>query len=319
MVLAGGYGPEAWRHTARTLFWLLSGEDRPIPTRDELALMRFRRIRKRMSPPGLSTSSDPSEAASGITEADLYGDLVHKRADPKLLGFYTEFGLEVAFERYGLAAHLRARGYPDFEIALDSIGTVGRGFRVYGDSKRQEVLIEVVVSEYYGLAPFRLLSIEWLLLQDPQRSSEPGTDLLPGQRYPGLGALGFVMGMLVMTCERLDFDGLTVVPAHFHVAMRARRLGVFVEPQAEAMFLALSRAARGMPLGEATRRIARGVVLGHGPAEVVTYRPSRMVMPVSEALKARFAAPEYAQGVEDAARAIGFAELADRRPAERDA
>src|SRR5260221_8530511 len=119
----------------------------------------------------------------GITSADIYGDLLEKRADPKLLGFYTPFGLEVAFERYGLAAQFRSRGYPRFEVSLDAIGTSGRGFRIYGDASRKDVLMEIVLSEYHGLSPYRLLSIEWLLLQDPQRQPSASEDLMPGQRY----------------------------------------------------------------------------------------------------------------------------------------
>lgn len=305
MVLAGGYGPDAWRFTARTLEWLVTARDEPVPSRDQLALDAFRRVRRRLRATRLTSTGDARASTEiTITEADLYGDLVEKKADPRLLGFYTAFGLEIAIERYGLAKHLRERGYPDFVVSLDAIGTSGRGFRVHADATRKQVLIEVVVAEHFGVAPFRLLSIEWLLLQDPRRDPADGELLLPGQRYPGLGALRIVVGMLVMTCERLGFDGLTLIPAHFHVATRARRLLRFLDPASEALYLALGRATSGLDPAVAAIRISRGDVVDVHTGEPVKYIPARMVLPVSEALRHATDSEEYARRVEEAARGL---------------
>ena len=85
---------------------------------------------------------------------------------------------------------------------------------------------------------------------------------------------------------------------------RARRLLYFLEPEAEARFLALSSATRFLPLREASRLIEEGKVHNRRDGRVVGHLPARMVLPVSQALKERFAAPEYARAVEDAARAL---------------
>lgn len=316
MVLAGGYGPEAWRYTARTLLWLLSGEDRPIPTRDEIALMRFRRIKRDITGGKLSIVSTPSStdgAPFTLTEEDLYGDIFGKERDPKLLGFYSVYGLELAIERYGLADLIRKRGYTHFELAMDTTPTSGQGLRVYGDSSRQEILLELVVTDFYGVAPFKLLSIEWLLLQDPRAKPKPDEALLPGQRYPGLGGLNIVIGMLIMACERLGFDGLTFVPAHFHLAARGRRLLEVLDPADEALFLALASATGSLGSFEASRRIEHGDVVDVETGEPVQYKPMRMVLAVSPALKDKLASPEYARGVEEAARKLSFV-LRDSEP-----
>ncbi len=306
MVLAGGYGPEAWRYTARTLLRLLSGEDRPIPTRDEIALMRFRRIRSGLTGGKLSVSGDTPvpEASFDLTEEDLYGDIFGRDRDPKLLGFYSVYGLELAFERYGLGDQLRKRGYRDFELAMDASPTSGQGLRIYADATRKDILVELVVTDFYGVAPYKLLSIEWLLLQDPRAKPKPGEVLLPGQQHPGLGALDIVVGMLVMACERLTFDGLTFVPAHFHLAARARRILKVLDPEDEALFLALASATGSLGVFEATRRIEHGDVVDEQTGETVQYRPMRMVLPVSKELQARLLGPDYARGVEEAARKL---------------
>ncbi len=305
MVLAGGYGPDAWRYSARTLLWLLSGEDHPIPTRDELALMHFRRIRRGIAQTTLSTKNDDAvdtDESWSLTDDDLTGGLFGREREPRLLGFYSDYGLELALERYGLADQIRARGYPDFEVAMDSTPTSGQGMRIYADASRREILLELVVSEFYGVSPFKLLCIEWLMLQDPRRKPTPGEHLLPGQKHPGLGALNTVVGMLIMACERLGFDGLTFVPAHFHLAARARRLLKVLDPIDEALFLALASATGPLGIFEASRGIEKGEVVDVRTGEPVVYTPMRMVLPVSAALKEKLESASYAEGVEEAAR-----------------
>jgi len=305
IVPAGGYGPNAYRYTARTLAWLLSGEDLPIPTEEEAALKSFRAIRRSLE--SQSLHADPSDDADPfkLTEADIYGDLYHKTPDRRFLGFYSSFGLEIAFERYGLADHLRRRGYPHFVIDGDLVIKRGeQGARVYGDDTRHDLLIELTLSERVVEGSARLMSIEWLTLQDPKR--KPSGPLLPGQKHPGLGCLEIIVGMLIMACESLGYDGLTLVPSHFHVASQARRLFSFWEPKDEAHFLALSRATHHLPLFDASLAIAHGFVVHKASGEPQHYHPARMVRPVSAQLKSRATDPAYARAVEEASRDLDF-------------
>jgi len=305
MVLAGGYGDDAWRYTARTIEWLLSGEDHPIPTTEERELAFFRNIRRSIDDRTLGDS--PSDAPFEITAADIYGDLTHDRRDPRLLGFYMPYGLEVAFERYGLAAQLRSRGYEDFDLSLEPAAKGdGQTLRVYADRSHRELLIELVLQEMVLEPGLDLLSIEWLLLQDPRREADATHPLLPGQKHPGLGAMRIIAGMLTMTCERLGKDGLTIVPSHFHVAAQGKRIMKFHDPEDEARFLALEQATRSMPLFEASLAISRGEVVDRETLEPIRYKPGRMTLPVSRAARAYFADPAYGRAVERYARALSL-------------
>ncbi len=306
MVLAGGYGPDAWRHTARSLVWLLTGEDRAIPAEHERALFRFREIRRHLRSRELH--EQPGGEADGfrLTEEDLYGDLLRKDPDPRFLGFYTEYGLELAFERYGLAEHLRKKGYEHYVVTCEQVRDGnGQTLRVLTADEAREPLIELVVNDSREVAGKRLLSIEWLLLQDPH--AKPKGPLLPGQKYPGLGGASIVVGMLVMACERLGYDGLTLVPAHFHIAALARRLFVFLDPADEAFFLALCDATRGQPIQAATETIARSGVIDLRTGSPVSWRPSRMVLGISRAMKDELSDPSYALRVEQVAAELRFA------------
>jgi acetoin utilization deacetylase AcuC-like enzyme len=303
MVTAGGYGPDAWRHTARTVVWLLSGEDRPIPAQGDVELRRFRRVARTLGEEQLAGRGAGGDDF-GITEADVLGDLVQKGPNDHLLGFYTAFGLELAFERYGLFDHLKRRGYPRVRVDLNLHAGSGEAVTVRTDDARRLVLIELVVREMREIVPYRLLSIEWLLLQDPLAASSPAKPLLPGQEHPGLGALRLVMGMLTMAAERLHFDGLSFVPAHYHTAAQARGTLRFLAPRDEALFVGIKEALGARSLLDATRLVAAGGLIDEATGEPSAWKPARMVVPLSDALRSAVAGPEYDRCVEAAAREV---------------
>jgi hypothetical protein len=124
-----------------------------------------------------------------------------------------------------------------------------------------------------------------------------------------------VVGMLVMACERLGYDGLTLVPAHFHIAALARRLFVFLDPADEAFFLALCDATRGQPFQRATENVARAGVVDLRTGSAVSWRPSRMVLGISQAMKDELSDPSYAVRVERAASELRFGLAPSAEPA----
>lgn len=296
MLTAGGYGPDAWRHTARTLVWLLSDEDRPVPGSHAVELRQFRRIARSLGEEQLSKNHDDF----GITEADLLGDLVDKKPGDLLLGFYTPFGVELAFDRYGLFDQLRRRGYSRYRVELNLRSGSGEAITIRTDDERRLVLLELVVREMRDIVPFRLLSIEWLLLQDPLARPTPERPLLPGQQHPGLGGLRIVFGMQTMAAERLGFDGLAFVPAHYHTAAQARGMLRFLDPADEALFMAMKAALGARSLLDATRLIAAGAIVDERTGAAVPWKPAQMVVPLSAALRDRVQGPDYDRRVEEA-------------------
>jgi len=309
MVLAGGYGPEAWRHSARTLVWLLSGRDAVIPTSHDEGMRQFRRVARTFGEEQLS-GGVTGDDNFGITEADLLGDLVRKGSKDHLLGFYTVYGLELAFERYGLFALMQRRGYPRLRLELNLHAASGEAITVRTDDARRLVLLELVVREMREVVPHRLLNIEWLLLQDPQSRPTAERPLLPGQDHPGLGGLRLVMGMLAMAAERLHFDGIAFVPAHYHTAAQARGMLRFVDPRDEAMFVSIKQAVGARSLFDANRLISAGALADERTGAPFPWRPVRMVLPLSAALREQVEGADYDRRVEEAAHGIQL-KLAD--------
>ena len=311
MVLAGGYGQDAWRHTARTLVWAMSGRDETIPAARDVELRQFRRVARTFGEAQLSSQAGPDDGF-GITESDILGDLVQKGPRDLLLGFYTAYGLELAFERYGFFDLLRKKGYPRHRVELNTRGGVGEAVTVRTDDARRLVLMELIVREMREVPPYRLLSIEWLLLQDPLARATLERPLLPGQDHPGLGGTRVVMGMLAMAAERLRFDGLTFVPAHYHTAAQARATLRFLDPRDEALFVAIKEALGARTLSEATRLIAAGGLVNADTGEPFSWKPARMVVPTSHDLRERVNGPDYDRAVEDAARDIHLVVASER-------
>ena len=302
VLLAGGYSQEAWRYTAR----FLSDVQRPgkpiePPTTGEITLKRYRYLSRHFDPDELSGASQPGAGPPGggqekhhsdnfgLTEEDLVLPGWTGQKETRFLGFYTKHGLELIFERVGFLDRLRDLGFahPTLALQLDDPG--GQTLRIFGAPDDRELLVELRLRrDRRSLTGLELLSVEWLLMQNPRASFEDaGRAKMPGQSHPGLGMLNDVAAMLQVACERLHLDGLVFVPSQFHVAAYGRGYLTFLDADARARFEALRHVFRDVPLPEATRAVAEGRVIDLDTGEVVKWRPSPMVLPVSEQLAQR--------------------------------
>lgn len=285
IVLAGGYGPEAWRYTARFLSaFLRRGKPIEPPHGEELTLARYRHLARLFEPAELSGAGADNEL--GLTEADLYLPAWGAMKETRFLGYYTPMGLELVLERTGFLDRLRDLGYahPELELQLDDPG--GQTVRVHDQAAGREPLVELRLRRDRRLIPgMELLFVEWLLLQHPRGAFGPGRRALPGQTRPGLGLLADVVALLVLACDRLHLDGLAFVPAQYHVAKLGGGFGRFLDAAAAARFEAMSAALADLPLVEATRAVAAGRLIDETTGEVARWEPAPMALAVSERLK----------------------------------
>jgi len=283
-VLAGGYGERAWRHSARWLAWLQSGRI-VDPTEDmDAVLRRYRRKsgeRRRVKP------ADQSVADWSFTADDLQVFAPHGTAATRALGVYSRHRIELALERLGMLNQVRALGFVAPTVTIDRTSSVGDTIRLFGDGSLTELLIELRARRDGRAVPgMQMLYVEWLLLQNPRADFAADRPRLPGQERPGLGLLREMVAALVVVCDDLGLDGITFVPAHFYMAALGRRHLRFVRPEDAAVFEAMRRAVAGLPLAEATRAIEDGRVVHAVTGAPVTWHAPRMVLPVSDRLKA---------------------------------
>ncbi|HVS03855.1 MAG TPA: histone deacetylase [Thermoanaerobaculia bacterium] len=307
VLLAGGYGEHSWRYTARWLLLLLAGHLVEPPGTRRVLVDRYHATSRRSTAAELS-GSDAGDSW-GITEEDLYGALGGGR-ETRFLGFYTPHGLELALERSGLLDRVRDKGYDHPTLDVDTTQPTGHTLRIWSGPRRRELLVEVRLRRDRTTLPGQeLLSIEWLLLQDPRATFSPQRPPLSGQQYPGLGLLEDAMALLVVVCARLHLAGLTFVPGHYHLAAQAAPGFCFLRPQDGARCAAVRQAVRGLPLAEATHAVASGRVVDRRSGEPVSWPAMPMVMPLTPELRQRCGSEEYRQLQQEALAGLDLALL----------
>ncbi len=301
VVLAGGYGPRAWRYPARFLYWLLTDRVEEPPGDDELVLEHFRRLRNRLDPAALR--SEPGNGGWRLTSEDLAGILPGVPADTRFLGLLSRHGLELTLEEFGILRMLRARGFPNPHVEVDLTHPMGHTLRIWADATRRELLVELRASRSRSAVPgAEVLKLEWLLLQNPRARFRPERPPLPGQQHPGLGMLKEILCWLIVITEMAGLDGIYFVPSHYHVAAQSRSLVRFLDPVDEARFRAIRRALEGRPLAEATRLVEEGRVVDAATGEPVRWEGAAMVLPVSDRLRDVVFSDDYEERVREAER-----------------
>lgn len=281
ILLAGGYGLESWRYTARFLAELEApGRHVEPPSTQEMTLKRYRYIASLFDPTELSGGSDGDEF--GFTEDDLFLPGWAGHRETRFLGFYTRNGLELVLERSGFFDRLREMGFahPNLELHLEE---AGHTLRVFGDPAQRELLCELrLMRDRHSFGGFELLSVEWLLLQNPRVRFSAKRPPLPGQKHPGLGLLDDVVALLIVACDRLHLDGLVFVPSQFHIAAYGRSHMKFVKRATQQRFEALLELTRGRDLAAASQAIAAGRVVDAETGETVKWIPEPMVLGTSQ-------------------------------------
>lgn len=288
MVLAGGYGDRAWRYPARTLAWYLTGEPLEPPPDELVALARMRQIAHIFG----TTANDESDW--GLTEEDLFGALPSLPMQTRFLGSFSPVRVELMLERTGLLQQIRAKGFPCPTVTLELDHPLGHTLRIFGDPQKSELLLELRLARSSRFLPgFEVLSVEWLLLQNPRAQFTPERPRLPGQQHPGLGLLADVFAWLVVLCEELALDGLAFRPSHYHLAALARRHATFLYPEHAALFAAVSELLAAFSLAEASHLVHEGQVVHQQTGQPVVWEAFPMVVPVSQRLREQVEGESY--------------------------
>ena len=188
-----------------------------------------------------------AELQFGVSDEEiLFGDLF--KQDQLFLGYYSEEGLDIAMEEYGIKEDLASRGFPQTRLKSDEHAN---GFQLQITSD-DEVLIDVVLDiahlnlgETLKLqaqsATHRVLYVHWMEMCNPQLSFSSEMLPLPAQLSPGLGLGMKVFSLLENVCRRLDLDAIVAVPMYFHNAIFYSRWFRYADPKFEGKFKAVQR------------------------------------------------------------------------------
>ncbi len=300
VVLGGGYGPNAWRYSARFFSWLITGEALEPGEPGDSIFLRMRRLGPMLRDPEL-TKGVADDDGWGLTASDLPGFSAGE-IETRVLDHYPPHGIELVLDRTGILAALRDRGFPNPTVEVVGGSGVPPTVRVFGDSDHTQLVVEFRIVRNKTILPGEdLLFVEWLLLQNPTAGFDGRRPRLPGQEHPGLGLLGPVSGLLVAMADALELSGVAFMPANYYIAVLSRHHLGFVDPAAQARFDALYQVLARLSLSQASRALEDGRVRDTQTNVPARWEPSPMVIPLGEAMRRRLDSPEYRAAV-DAAR-----------------
>ncbi len=314
ILLAGGYGNNAWRHGAAFFNWLLSGKKSlNLPQELELPVNHYRRLTRLMKTPVLMADekSDSNQKPQqdendwGLNEEEL--GMPGQNVETRFLGTFSRYAVEFALVEYGLMNRLHRLGFKDLRLAIDLDDPLGHTLRVQTGGVDPLVVLELKLKiDRPRNCDLAFLNVEWLLIQDSRSRFEMSRALLPGQKYPGLGLLRDTAAVLVVLCERLELDGLAFTPTHYHLAALSRPLALCPDPVQEGRFRALKKAVSGLDLRSAGMAVESGKVMDDSSGDFFVWVPSRLVIPVSKNQKMGFESAEFRKLMETGEREAGF-------------
>jgi len=244
-----------------------------------------------------------SREEEALSESDLASLLgpPEGRVD-HFLGLYSAEGGRMALERYGFLQLLRDKGFENLLLSVDTSDASHHMLRIHFDRRDAEhLLIEMVL----GFRPLqlpdgtkgRMLSIEWLLMQDPREAFPSDRPRLPDQEYPGLGLFRWQGELLRLMATRLGCDGMMNNPAQFHNAVLYGRVMKFVDPVEEGRFRALERDLADLSLRDASSAIAMGRVR-EVDGDTLQWQGRPQVLGITLPIQAYFERDQYRSTVE---------------------
>jgi hypothetical protein len=215
-----------------------------------------------------------------------------ERTARAFLDFYSQRGLEVVFERYGLTAKLRGLGFRQLDFSLERHPEGYDIFRVHTQGTRHP-LVELIARvarlppETLNLLGGRLaqaeersfLNVKWLRMQNPFARPPDDRPLFPGQAFPGLGIGRELMALLQMICVRLELDGVFELPERMHNAVLYFRRFRFLEPELQGVMTAILRDTREHQLVDLAWNVECGQLLDEVSGKSFRWIPSEQVLP----------------------------------------
>ena len=263
---------------------------------------KFWRIAKRLT---ITNLQQPRQTDFELSEDGLFNLDIGKRGGDFFLGFYSREGLKLALEKYGVYAELKNRGFENVITEIDTSDLYKHKIAVYNEEKvNKNLLIELVIRKSYFKLNlpfqykhngkcFQCLTIDWLSMQNPTAEFTVRRPRLPGQKNPGLGMSIIAVELLMITCWRLNLAALVNFPGHYHNAFLYSKIFYYLDPAAQAKYLAIKKAFKTFPLDKLSWGIDWGCVKDSNTNEPFTWIVSEQIVPVDERLKKLFSGKKY--------------------------
>lgn len=250
----------------------------------------------------------PVRPAVDFLELDFNGavdELVDKKRGDLFLNLYSSDELMGLFHDMGICRKISSCGFSNLEIKISGDNPFDHRMRLYSEEGGESALLmELVVKEgifepkktfvkNFELKNLRMLMIEWLSLQNPKGTFDNKRQRLPGQKFPGLGILMDLEGVLVCICKRLGYEGVVDIPEYYHGALMYSARFFFYDPEMEGKLCAMMRDLADLPLARASVAVMLNCLIDRTTGEFVNWSPGEQILPISKKVKEYFESDEY--------------------------
>ena len=274
---------------------------------------KYRSIASHLSDYILTMESDNAR----LTDNDIYTDLTTSRGSQRLLGFFSQKGIHLAFNNFGIYEILRKKGLKDPVLEIDTSDQYKHRVYVTHKLKDQNYMsIEAVVRRTTLSIPSLITNsiekrdfilVEWLMLQNELKDFTRNRPQLPGQDHPGLGVSNLIFEILYWTGRRLKVDGILFVPNFLHSALFYGRMMVMLDPARQAELYVFDKMLRSScKIDQLTWACAEGHLLDSHTNEPYLWKPAPITIPISLRFKDRFHSPAFTKQVEANSKKLSY-------------
>lgn len=260
----------------------------------------------------IARSISPLEIASNYMQVDLGWDDIgldfkERRPSDLFLGKYSESGIRLILKRFGLERQARRMGIKELTIDLNMDDPFRHILRIYDGQriKKDRILVEFIARyqqvspkseelDFLYPKPLKVLMVEWLLLQNPEKEFSPGRPRLPGQEHPGLGLGEEMLALFGIMGRHLKVDGIMNVPRFLHTAMFFGRRSFFLSADIQVQHNQLVHDLwEKYKLAEIAWGSFTGSIIDRLSGEPFSYEPRKMLFPIRRSLVHYFRSDLY--------------------------
>lgn len=240
-----------------------------------------------------------------LDERDLFNLNIGQRGDNLFLGYFSENGLRIIFEKYKIKKKLNKLGFNNLHLDIDTSDAYKHKVIVKNYKNGSiERLIELVVkkdvleidmpfdSKLNG-NKYDVLTVEWLKMQNPRAKFSKQRPKLPGQEFPGLGIGSEALELLIMAARRLGLLGVINIPDHYHNAFFYSKIFNYENPRDEAKLHALIRDTKGRHISNVAWAIERRILIDKNKNEPFKWFIKRQVLPLTREWYKLYRSKEY--------------------------
>ena len=229
--------------------------------------------------------------------SDLEDQLLAGKSSTLWLGRYSKRKILESLKHHGILPHLRDLGFRNLRVALSQVEPFRQSLRIFeGMDDPAHLLMELRVHDG-TLCPAtrledglgdrlpRVLTIDWLTMQNPGGRFTTRRPPFPGQDHPGLGMSRPLIKMLISLAESMNLEGIVNHPNYYHNAWLYREGFRFYDPMDQARMKAIHRDLTGMSPVEVAWAVELGCVRALATGRWFRWESGLQILPISRRLK----------------------------------